>query len=104
MFRTSSHSLLVHFVRFTRLGRRGHDFICLAVVRCPRYVDVLGSGGIAPLFKTLEVDGFIPRPAEGPDTNWAGRAGLDVVEKGKILALAGNGSPVIQPVNLRCTD
>jgi hypothetical protein len=61
----------------------------------------MGSGGIPPPFLTLALDGgewsasgpyfFTPR-VRAPDYNWIGgwvgpRAGLDVVEKRKILPL-----------------
>jgi hypothetical protein len=76
----------------------------------------MGSGGIAPSFLTSALDGgelsvsrrpLYPReksPRFALDMRLGGpRAGLEAVEKRK-LSLAGNRTPVVQPIARRYTD
>jgi hypothetical protein len=72
------------------------------------------NGGIAPLFFTSALDGgewsalcrrrFI-LGLRAPDTDWVGPGtSLDAVDQRKILALAGNRTSAVQPVDCRYTD
>jgi hypothetical protein len=71
--------------------------------RAPRYEGVLGSGGIAPRVRDLEVSGSVTHRQLYPQkratgTHWIGgsvgpRAGLDAVMKRKIPSPCRHSNP-----------
>jgi hypothetical protein len=86
--------------------------------QAPRHEDILGSGVIAPLFLTLELNGgewwalwrgrFTPGKITHP-TRWIGirvspRVSLDLVEKRKISCANRESNPAVQLVAQSYTD
>jgi hypothetical protein len=82
---------------------------CYNPEQAPRYEGVWVSGGIAPTFLTLALDGgewSASRPGHftagerAPDTHWIGgwvgpRAGLNAVKKRNFFTSAGNRTPAV---------